>query len=229
MNKYILSAMKSSLKTNQQLLIEARVNNQAIESLRADLTEATQKKQEAEKHYIDIRNSIDICHREAAKFRDGRIAELEKRAEAVLELAFPAEKFGVKLKQERTYNSDKVTLLIGPRDVSESQWFSPTSENGGFVKQLIGASMIASICIMRKSSYIFLDEMFCSGDAVSVADISPFFKNILENDIQLLIIEHKPTLYERVARREFHLAKNREFGKNVKLLEQLDKTGEEEE
>lgn len=168
----------------------------------------------------------DITCRKANEFRESRLSELIDRTEAVLDLAFPQENFGIKILSDRKYNEDIAGILVGRKGTPESQWFSPLTENGGFVQQLISASTIVSICLMLNADFIFLDEMFCSGDPVSVANIAPFFKNIIDNNIQLLIIEHKPSLYESIDRREIHLAKDREVKQNVRLLEVKDLKGD---
>jgi hypothetical protein len=166
----------------------------------------------------------DVTCRKANEFREGRLKELVSRAEAVLDLAFPGENFGIKIINDRKYGEDIAGILVGKKGTPESEWFSPVTENGGFVQQLIATSLIVSICLMSNADFIFLDEMFCSGDPTSVANIKPFFDSILQNNIQLTIIEHKPTLYENINRREFHLAKDREVGSNVHLLKVEDVT-----
>jgi len=159
-----------------------------------------------------------ICQEYAVKYRDERIEELERRCESILDLAFPDEHFGVLIKTDIVRKKEVAKLLIGPKNVDKSEWFPPVSENGGLVKQLIGASIVASICEMINADFIFFDEMFCSGDPVAVADINPWFKNTVENGIQLVIIEHKPTLYENLSRREIRLAKDRVIENAVRIL-----------
>jgi hypothetical protein len=175
----------------------------------------------------NVKHLSEICQHFAIKFRDMRIAELEERCEAILELAFPDEKFGVSIKNDVVRKKEVSYLLVGPKDRPKSQWFPPVSENGGLVKQLLGAALIESIWEMCNADYIFFDEMFCSGDPVTVADISPFFNSILDKKIQLVIIEHKPSLYEHIRRREFHLGKDRVVTGGVRLLKVEDVDPEE--
>lgn len=174
----------------------------------------------------NITKLSDICQTYAVKYHDMRIAELEKRCEAILELAFPEENFGVSIRSSVVRKKEVSYLVVGPKNKPISQWFPPVSENGGLVKQLLGASVIESICEMVGADYIFFDEMFCSGDPVTVADINPFFKGIIEKGIQLMIIEHKPTLYEGLERREIHLGKDRSKAEAVRILHIQDKVPE---
>lgn len=177
--------------------------------------------------YDNICKLLDVCQTFAVKYRDLRIDELERRCENILDLVFPDESFGVKIKTGMYRKKEVASLIVGPKNKPQSQWFPPVSENGGLVKQLIGASIIASICEMVGADFIFFDEMFCSGDAVSVSEIEPFFNSIMAKDIQLFIIEHKPSLYDNIKRREIHLGKDRVGSGAVRILKVVDEEPED--
>lgn len=211
----LLNSMK--LHDEKELSL-AEENNKQKEKYRQEMIEAQEELSQVNEYLRLIGLVQDITCRKANEFKEGRLTELIERAETVLDLAFPTEQFGIDISVDRRYNEDTASLLIGPKRVDRSQWFSPVTENGGFVQQLIAVALIVSICLMCDAKFIFLDEMFCSGDPVSVGNIAPFLNSIMDNKIQLTVIEHKPTLYEDIKRREFHLAKDREVNQNVKLL-----------
>lgn len=223
----LLRKLRDRVYFHRDRISSGQVINQQKEELRERLLQLNN-------HYNILRDALEnvsslaeICQMHAVKYRDMRIAELEERCEAILALAFPDEDFGVRIKSDVVRKKEVSYLLVGPKNKPVSQWFTPVSENGGLVKQLLGASLIASICEMCGASYIFFDEMFCSGDPVTVADISPFFKSLLDKGIQLAIIEHKPTLYEGVTRHEIHLGKDRINTGAVRILRTEDKEPEE--
>lgn len=207
-------------------LAKAEVVNAHKQELYDSMIEYDNDRKEIKRNLDNVKRLADICQAHAVKYRDMRIAELESRCEAILELAFPDENFGVKIETTVVRKQEVSYLLVGPKDKPKSEWFPPVSENGGLVKQLLGASVIESICEMVNADFMIFDEMFCSGDPVTVSDISPFFNNILDKGIQLVIIEHKPTLYEGVKRREVHLGKDRCKTKSVRILKVEDKDPE---
>lgn len=208
------------------MIAKAEVINGQKEKLYNELCEVRSDYDTVKKNLDDVNALATICQTFAVKYRDLRIYELERRCEAILELAFPDEQFGVSIKTDIYRKREIAYLLVGPKSVPESQWFTPISENGGLVKQLIGASLIASICEMIGADFLFLDEMFCSGDPVAVADINPFFESLIAKGIQLTIIEHKPTLYEGLKRREIRLGKDRITSNAVRVLSIQDITPE---
>ncbi len=223
----ILRQLKDQIYFHRDQISQGKVINERKEQLHAEMLELNKDYNTIREALQEVTRLSEICQTYAVKYRDMRIAELEERCEAILALAFPDENFGVRIKSDVVRKKEVSYLLVGPKNKPESQWFPPVSENGGLVKQLLGASIIASICEMCNAEYIFFDEMFCSGDPVTVSDISPFFHSILDKGIQLSIIEHKPTLYEGVRRQEIHLGKDRVNTGAVRILRVEDKEPEE--
>lgn len=214
----MVSLLDAGIRDTENFIARAEVINEHKEKLYEEYLSVQEDYLTLEKACKDVEQLIKICKQFAVKFRDTRIIELEKCCESVIELAFPKEDFGVSLKADVFNNKEIATLLIGPKNVDKSKWFTPVSQNGGFVQQLIGSCMVAAICKMLKVDYIFFDEMFCSGDATSVADIKPFFEEFINNGVQLIIIEHKPTLYEGLDHREICLGKTRGSTDAVRII-----------
>lgn len=223
----MIRALKDRIYFHRDKLAQGKVINERKEQYRQELQEYTIDAEKLRQALQEVTKLSEICQTYAVKYRDMRITELEERCEAILALAFPEEDFGVRIKSDVVRKKEVSTLIVGPKRSPESEWFPPVSENGGLVKQLIGASITESICEMYGAEYLFFDEMFCSGDPVTVADISPFFYSIMDRDMQLTIIEHKPTLYEGVRRHEVHLGKDRVNTGAVRILKIEDKEPEE--
>lgn len=223
----LLQMLRDQIFFHRDQISQGKVINSRKEEYRNEMNELSSDYSSIKTALDEVSRLAEICQIYAVKYRDMRIAELEERCEAILALAFPDEHFGVRIKSDVSRKKEISYLLVGPKSKPESQWFPPVSENGGLVKQLLGASIIASICEMCGAEYIFFDEMFCSGDPVTVADISPFFHSLLEKGIQLSIIEHKPSLYEGVKRQEIHLGKDRIDTGAVRILRVEDKEPEE--
>lgn len=223
----MIHKLKDAIYYHREQIAQGNIINERKEQLHKELIELNTDYNILRESLQEVTRLSDICQTYAAKYRDIRIAELEQRCEAILALAFPDENFGVRIKTSVVRKKEVAHLLVGPKDCPESQWFPPVSENGGLVKQLIGAAIIESICEMCNADFIFFDEMFCSGDPVTVADISPFFHSVLAKGIQLSIIEHKPTLYEGVSRQEIHLGKDRVNADAVRILRIEEKEPEE--
>lgn len=214
----MIRVLNEVIKNCDNNLAKAEVINKRKEQLYNELITLQEDYDIVKENLDNVKRLSDICQVHAVKYRDTRIAELEKRCEAILDLAFPDEKFGVCIETNVVRKKEIAYLLVGPKSMPRKLWFKPISENGGLVKQLIGASIIASICEMVGAQYLMLDEMFCSGDPVAVADINPFFESLIKQGIQLTIIEHKPTLYEGLPRREIRLGKDRIKSNAVRLL-----------
>lgn len=219
----IRDTLRQQLSLDREKLASGLELNKQKEKIADEVAELTEDYLTISNKLQDIQSLLKIIQVFTSKFRDSRIRELEERMEAILSLAFPSENFGVKITKDVLRNKDVSSLLIGPKNTPVDCWSTPTTINGGLVNQLITAAAVAEICKMRQVDYIFLDEMFCSGDPVAVSDISPFFDSIIQSDIQLLIIEHKPSLYEDLNRREFRFGKDRIHSQELHLLSVEDK------
>lgn len=166
-------------------------------------------------HYDEINDKIDtmnqvytVCLREANEYKESRLDMLIKQAESVLALAFPNENFRVRFDFTMYGKESHVQLKIGHEHDPEDKWLSPVTANGGCVKQLLSASIVASICVLNHVDYLFLDEFFCSSDPVVVSKVGQFIESLSSLGLQLVLIEHKPNLYGDIERRDILLRKD---------------------
>lgn len=149
-----------------------------------------------------------VCLREATEYKETRLEMLINQAESVLALAFPSENFKVKFEFSTYGKESHVMLKIGHKDEDEEKWLSPVTANGGCVKQLLSASIVASICVLNHADYLLLDEFFCSSDPIVVSKVGQFIENLSKLGLQLVLIEHKPNLYGSIERQDILLRKN---------------------
>lgn len=149
-----------------------------------------------------------VCLREATEYKETRLEMLINQAESVLALAFPNENFKVKFEFSMYGKETHALLKIGHEDEPEEKWLSPVTANGGCVKQLLSASIVASICVLNHADYLLLDEFFCSSDPVVVSKVGQFIESLSKLGLQLVLIEHKPNLYGSIERQDILLRKD---------------------
>ncbi len=176
---------------------------------------------------IALMNSVyALCLREATEYKETRLEMLINQAESVLALAFPNEGFKVKFEFSVYGKESHVLLKIGHEDEPEEKWLSPVTANGGCVKQLLSASIVASICVLNHTDFLLLDEFFCSSDPVVVAKVGQFIESLSKLGLQLVLIEHKPNLYSSIERQDILLRKDHsrravELVSNERITEEM--------
>jgi hypothetical protein len=178
-------------------LSSAEKTNTTKKQLIEQLEQEQEKYNKLSQYNLNVTQLLAIVNRGAIAYRDNRIHELEDRAKLVLDIIYPREQFYVKIQyQDQLHQSDKAEVLVGPKD-SDGIFLgaSPACANGSFAQQLISNSLITSVMMMLGINTYFLDEAFNSGDDVNVGLLKPFFYNLIENNIQLICIEHKKSLY----------------------------------
>ena len=152
--------LQNSISYSKSQLAKAEILNNQKQQLYNLMIEAEEDYNKLSDMLKQINHLSDICQVYATKYHDMRINELERRCEAILELAFPDEHFGIKIESDIIRNKESSVLLLGHKNKPKSKWFPPVSVNGGLVKQLIGASVVASICEIVGTDTLFFDECF---------------------------------------------------------------------
>lgn len=144
------------------------------------------------------------------EYRNTVIRNLELRVQSILAAIFPEENFLVKITYTPNrghYNSEVYIGKEGPG--GKVTWAHPKTANGGFMKQLISFSIIASINVLLHSNFLFMDEPFSSSDYVNTSKLKPVFNLMLDEGLQLMFIEHKKEMYEHIDHRLIRLYKHR--------------------
>lgn len=195
-----------------------------LQSLTATAKENNEKKQQLMQEYYkfnakhaklsDYLNNLNIAKKMVMLILDHRrdeiIANLEQRAESILAVVLPEENFKIKITYTPNRGSFASEVYVGKEDASgEIVWARPKGTNGEFVKQLISFALLASMNILLHSNFLFMDEPFSSADPSNVGKLEPIFSLMLEEGLQLLFIEHKKELYEKLNHNLIQLFKHR--------------------
>lgn len=169
---------------------------------------------------VGLRNLKTITMNEMDAHREEILHSLEQRVESILRIILPEEDFKIKITYQAVRGKYQSEVFIGKTDKNGGiVWTRPRATNGGFMKQLISFSIIASIDLLLKSKFLFMDEPFSSSDSVNVSKMQPIFDLMLDQGLQLLFIEHKKELYESIDHNLIHLYKHRTPDKNTGYVE----------
>lgn len=222
--------MASVLRQYTQNLKDRCIRAESNNATRANYYETYLHEQEA---YNNANASLfkllqlhKVCDKCVVEYKQRRQTELESRIESVLALAFPDYNYGVKFKYGLSYNKEVATLLIGKKGLNSDTWESPVTSNGGMAQCVIAAATIIALTIMKDGNFILLDEAFASSDEVNCGSLKPLFDELLARNFQILLVEFKPELYNKLKRREFSLGLA--SSDNIKVLDVNDYTGEED-
>lgn len=146
---------------------------------------------------------------EADTYRKSRKSELESRVESALNLVFPEEHFKVHFEVDVSNRKYVAELLLGKEVDGIMYWGTPRGQNGGMAKQLIAFTAVGEINLMIGSDLYIADEPFSSSDDFNILAVKAILKYFNENGLQVLIIEHKPSLYEGIEHNKIKLTKDR--------------------
>lgn len=198
--------------------------------------ENNQKREELLRKYHSLRSKYDkLCTYYTKLFtmrkmvmtimdarRDNVIENLERRVESILAVVLPEEQFHIRITYTPNRGNYYSEVFVGKEASGGIVWARPKGTNGEFMKQLISFSMLASINILLQSNFLFMDEPFSSSDVTNVGKLKPVFDLMLEQGLQLMFIEHKKELYERMPHKLIRLLKHRsataEHEGNVEVL-----------
>lgn len=143
------------------------------------------------------------------QYRNECISALESRVEHILALIMPEEQFKVQITFRSVRGKYRSEVLIGKENNGYIEWSPPRTQNGDFIKQLISCSIVWSLNLLLGASFILMDEPFSSSDQVNVGNLSPVFEMMIESGMEIIMIEHKPELYQGVHHNEISLLKHR--------------------
>lgn len=192
-------------------LVQINANNELYFRYKKEFNDASAEfgmlaKAEQELTRLDM-----ILTKFATEFQCSRRDMIEDRCEEILDYIFPEEHFGVKIDTELTRGKMRANILLGRTHIPVEDWHVPKTSNGGFVQQLIVASIIYTICEKLGADFMLMDEQFCSSDYANAQAASEIFLQNL-NKVQKVIIEHKPELYSSLDKVLIKLHKDRSKG-----------------
>ena len=206
---YILALQTHSHKL-QAKIDSAKENNNKREELLKKYYELNSKYTKLCRYYKELFEMRKMVMTIMEARRDEVIYNLERRVESILAVVLPEEQFHIKITYTPNRGNYYSEVFVGKETASgEIIWTRPRGTNGEFMKQLISFSMLASINILLQSNFLFMDEPFSSSDTVNVGKLQPVFKLMLDQGLQLMFIEHKKELYERMPHKLIRLLKHR--------------------
>lgn len=205
-----IDTLRQKSSVLQADIARAEANNQRRASLQAAYDTYSCKANALNQVLVGLQQLKKITMSEMDAHRDGILHSLEQRVESILRIILPEENFRIKITYQVVRGKYQSEVLIGKENASgEIVWSRPRGTNGGFMKQLISFSILASIDILLHSKFLFMDEPFSSSDTINVSKMKPVFDLMLDQGLQLLFIEHKKELYEAIDHNLIHLYKHR--------------------
>lgn len=215
-----IQGLQQRLSILQADMARAEVSNQHRAQLVKSYDDYIVKTEALHKILVGLRNLKTITMNEMDMHREEILHSLEQRVESILRIILPEEDFKIKITYQAVRGRYQSEVFIGKADKNGGiVWTRPRATNGGFMKQLISFSIIASIDLLLKSKFLFMDEPFSSSDSVNVSKMKPIFDLMLDQGLQLLFIEHKKELYESIDHNLIHLYKHRTPDKNTGYVE----------
>jgi len=216
-----LSAMQEDMRRlSESISYDKAILQTAVESNERQLKveEKYQKIADLLRELRDYTSMLKTLHavvnKKASEFTQGRKSLLEQTVEDNLRYIFPEENFRVKLDLDVSKTGKETCkLLLGKEENGKVSAYTPTNaQNGRFVRQLISLVIVYTINLLRGSDMVYMDEALASSDKDNLTKLEPLLNRMIDSKMQVILIEHKPELYENVSRRHFKLRKNRETG-----------------
>ena len=158
--------------------------------------------------YVEIYTDlIKILQGKAAQYREVRKSALEEMTTTVLKSAFPNEEYNIKIDGGSNGQNPTAQILntVKTKDGSV-EYYPPSHINGELAKQVIAFTTLCVMCSMDNAKFIGYDECLNSGDDDSLIDLKPLFDK-LSSIFQIVMIEHKKSLYENLDRKEIYIDK----------------------
>jgi hypothetical protein len=185
----------------------AESQNKRKKALEATIAELSEKQQMLLKYISVYDRIVKQLQIKAASYRAQRKTELEEMTTTVLRRAFPNEEYQIKIDWNSTGTKPTAQILnsVTAKDGSV-EYYPPSHINGELAKQVIAFTTLCSMCGMLNADFIGYDECLNSGDDNSLVDIKPLFDKLMEA-FQIIMIEHKDSLYQNLNRREIHIDK----------------------
>lgn len=205
-----IEKVKSSIAYDESTLTSAEKTNNELRKAQEKYEECREARDQINAYHRKMSLLYNICNKKASEFTEGRVKLIEQTVEDNLMYIFPEEKFKVKLDLDVSKNGrETCQLLLGKSTPRGIEYAPTTAQNGRFVRQLISVVVIYTINYLRGCDMIYMDEALASSDKYNLTKLKPLLDKMRESGMQVVLIEHKPELYNNVTRRQFTLSKNR--------------------
>lgn len=203
-----LNSNLSNLTGKLDMLISmAESKNKQKKELENVVKLMSEKYQKLSQYTNLYENMVKILQARAATYRNQRKTTLEETTTTVLKSAFPDEEYQLKIdwNSNGTRPTAQILNSVSTAD-GNVEYYPPSHINGELAKQVIAFTTLCSMCGMLNADFIGYDECLNSGDNDSLMDIKPLF-DTLQKNFQIIMIEHKDSLYQNLNRREIHIDK----------------------
>lgn len=159
-----------------------------------------------ENYYKTLYNLIKICTKKSIEFKDVRVNSIESEITNNLAYLYPEKNYEVKIDFSESRGDDVAELLLG----SKGKLVPTTGQNGMFVRQVISLTGMEVINYMHGGCVLFLDEALASSDKQNLLKLKPMFNRMIEKGFQIIMIEHKPEIYQNLKHKRFKLYRHKE-------------------
>lgn len=206
--------LEDSVTYDRAILQTAEDNNAKQLKVEEKYQRCIEVLQDLRSYTDSLRMLHSIVNKKITDFTNGRQRLIEQTVEDNLRYIFPEENFKVKLNLDVSKTGKETCqLLLGKEFGGQIISYSPTNaQNGRFVRQLISLVVVYTINLLRGSDMIYMDEALASSDKNNLTKLEPLLDRMIESNMQVILIEHKPELYENIERRHFVLNKERVTG-----------------
>lgn len=203
-------ALADKVVYDKAVLASAIESNKRLDETEDKLFRTKEYLTELLEYEKKLKTLYSICNKKAAEFTEGRRGLIEQTVEENLRFIFPEENFKVKLDLDLSKAGRKTCKLLLGKTTKDGIVYSPTTaQNGRFVRQLISVVVVYTLNYLRGTDMMYLDEALASSDKSNLTKLKPLLDRMVENGMQVVLIEHKPELYNTVTRRQFTLNKDR--------------------
>ena len=211
-----IKMIENSIIRDKAKLETATESNSRVLKFEERYREAVKFQEELREYNSKLTRLFTYCNKKSSTYTDERKQVIEKIVEENLLYIFPEERFKAQLSLDVSRKGrETCQLLIGVPSGSGVSYAATTAQNGRFVRQLVSLVVVYSLNYLRGSDTLFIDEALASSDKDNLTKLKPLLDRITESGIQIILIEHKPELYNGVDRRQFDLSKNRKTGETT--------------
>lgn len=201
--------LKCSIVADKERLKAQKEKNEVYRKATDKYTQDLTTQKEIQSYMQKLKTLLAVCNKKAEKFTVDRISLVEKTVEDNLRYVFPEEDFKVKFDMGISKTGrETCRLLLG----KGNKYSATSAQNGRFVRQLISVVVVYTLNYLRGADTMYLDEALASSDKDNLTKLKPLLDRMREDGTQVILIEHKPELYNNVDRRQFELRKDRVAG-----------------